>query len=130
MKNVSISLEEDVALWVRVLAARRNTSVSRLVGQLLKEKMIADDSYQQAMEDYLAQKPYVTGGKGSYPRREAARFFVDRNLLVYARDSSDSLKQERAESWMRRLWLELSGALGVLRYPHPRAPGPARACSR
>lgn len=40
-----------------------------------------------------------------------ARFFVDTNLLVYARDSSDGLKQERAESWMKRLWLERSGAL-------------------
>lgn len=78
MKNVTISLEEDVALWVRVLAARRNTSVSRLVGQLLKEKMIADDSYQQAMEGYLAQKPYITGHKGSYPRREE---LYDRPIL-------------------------------------------------
>jgi hypothetical protein len=36
---VTVTLEEDVAQWARIEAARRDTSVSRLLGELLKERM-------------------------------------------------------------------------------------------
>jgi hypothetical protein len=36
MKNVTISLHEDVARWVRIRAAEGETSVSRLIGEMLK----------------------------------------------------------------------------------------------
>jgi hypothetical protein len=39
MKKVTISVDEEAARWVRIRAAERNTSVSRLLGELLKEKM-------------------------------------------------------------------------------------------
>jgi len=39
-----VTLEEDVARWARIEAARRDTSVSRLLGVLLKEHMSAQDS--------------------------------------------------------------------------------------
>jgi hypothetical protein len=39
LRNVTVTLEEDVAQWARIEAARRDTSVSRLLGQLLKERM-------------------------------------------------------------------------------------------
>jgi hypothetical protein len=32
---VTVTLEEDVAVWARMEAARRDTSVSRLLGALL-----------------------------------------------------------------------------------------------
>jgi len=34
-----VTLEEDVARWARIEAARRDTSVSRLLGALLRERM-------------------------------------------------------------------------------------------
>ena len=36
---MTVTLEEDVAQWARIEAARRDTSVSRLLGELLKEQM-------------------------------------------------------------------------------------------
>ena len=39
LRNVTVTLEEDVARWARTEAARRDTSVSRLLGELLKERM-------------------------------------------------------------------------------------------
>jgi len=39
-----MTLEEDVARWARIEAARRDTSVSRLLGELIKERMSAQDS--------------------------------------------------------------------------------------
>ncbi|MGA2964798.1 MAG: hypothetical protein ABSD64_01205 [Terriglobales bacterium] len=35
LRNVTVTLEEDVAVWARMEAARRDTSVSRLLGALL-----------------------------------------------------------------------------------------------
>jgi hypothetical protein len=43
LRNVTVTLEEDVAQWARIEAARRDTSVSRLLGALLKERMSAHD---------------------------------------------------------------------------------------
>ena len=67
MKNVTITMEEHVAEWARMEAARRNTSVSRLVGELLAEKMRHDDAYERAMHEALQFKswgvssgPYLT----------------------------------------------------------------------
>ena len=37
MKNVTVSMDDAVAEWARLEAARRNTSVSRLLGELLQE---------------------------------------------------------------------------------------------
>ena len=35
VKNVTITVEESALEWARIEAAKRNTSVSRLVGQIL-----------------------------------------------------------------------------------------------
>lgn len=55
MKNVTVSMEEGVADWARIEAARRNTSVSRLIGEMLAEKMRHDDAYERAMNEWLNQ---------------------------------------------------------------------------
>jgi hypothetical protein len=69
MKNVTVTMEDAVADWARMEAARRNTSVSRLIGELLAEKMRHDDAYERAMQDWLSRKSawtsdgrYVTRG--------------------------------------------------------------------
>ena len=41
MKNVTITLDEEVARWARILAAEHNKSVSRLVGEMLRKKTIS-----------------------------------------------------------------------------------------
>jgi hypothetical protein len=48
MKNVTITVDEAALEWARIEAAKRNTSVSRLVGEMLAEKMRRDDSYERA----------------------------------------------------------------------------------
>ena len=57
MKNVTVTMEDSVADWARMEAARRNTSVSRLVGEMLAEKMRHDDSYERAMREALEFRP-------------------------------------------------------------------------
>ena len=71
MKNVTITLDEEVARWARIMAAEQNTSVSRLVGELLREKMIEEQNYQIAMQQYLSQPPKVLKTPGEkFPARE------------------------------------------------------------
>ena len=53
MKNVTITVEDSVLEWVRVEAAKRGSSVSRLVGEMLAEKMRQEDAYAQAMRSAL-----------------------------------------------------------------------------
>jgi hypothetical protein len=67
MKNVTVTMEDSVADWARMEAARRNTSVSRLVGELLAERMRHDDAYARAMREALefrsfgaSSGPYLT----------------------------------------------------------------------
>jgi hypothetical protein len=36
MKNVTITIEEDVARWARIRAAEEETSLSRRVGEMLR----------------------------------------------------------------------------------------------
>jgi hypothetical protein len=57
MKNVTITMEDAVADWARIEAAKRNTSVSRLVGEMLAEKMRRDDKYAAAMREALKFEP-------------------------------------------------------------------------
>jgi hypothetical protein len=71
MQKITIILDEKMAKWARMRAAERNISVSRLVGELLKEKMQEDDDYRLAMKRYLATKPQMLKKPGTgYPKRE------------------------------------------------------------
>ena len=64
LRNVTVTLEEDVARWARLEAARKDVSVSRLLGTLLRERMIQQDGYERAMKRALARKPFLnTDGK-------------------------------------------------------------------
>ncbi|MBH9551350.1 CopG family transcriptional regulator [Inhella gelatinilytica] len=59
MRNVTVTMEDAVADWVRVEAARRNTSVSRWLGELLAEKMRHDDAYERGMREALEFKSFA-----------------------------------------------------------------------
>lgn len=71
LRNVTVTLEEEVAEWARIEAARRDTSVSRLLGELLKERMSAQDLYGEAMRRALGRKPFLRSS-GRYLTREEA----------------------------------------------------------
>jgi hypothetical protein len=70
MKNVTVTLDEDVALWARVWAARNDTSVSRILGEILRERMLQEEGYEAAMHQFLSVPPRVLKTSGDYPSRE------------------------------------------------------------
>lgn len=57
LRNVTITLDEETARWARLEAARLDTSVSRLLGDVLRERMAGESEYASAMARYLAQVP-------------------------------------------------------------------------
>jgi hypothetical protein len=77
MKNVTVTMEDSVADWARIEAAKRNTSVSRLVGEMLAEKMRHDDAYERSMNEWLQRDRTWKSDGRAYPRREDSH---DRSL--------------------------------------------------
>jgi plasmid stability protein len=57
MKNLTIRIDEEVAAWARARAAKQGTSVSKMVGEMLRDRMLEEVGYQAAMEDWMAWKP-------------------------------------------------------------------------
>ena len=71
VKNVTITLDERTAARVRVYAAKNDMSVSRIVGELLRERMHEQHDYDGAMRRYLAKTPVKLKRNGHrYPARE------------------------------------------------------------
>ena len=48
LKNMTITVSEELARWARKKAAEENSSVSRLAGQMLENEMRMGDEYQRA----------------------------------------------------------------------------------
>jgi len=71
MKNVTITVEDATLDWVRIEAARRNTSVSRLVGEMLTDKMQHDDAYARALREWVADTSSFNSNGKAYPERDA-----------------------------------------------------------
>ena len=73
MKNVTVTLPEEAALWLRVRAAEQNRSVSSWLAEVIEGMRRQEDEYEVAMERFLtrAREPrkleWVDGRK---PTRE------------------------------------------------------------
>jgi len=72
VRNVTISLDDETALWARMQAARRDTSVSRFVGDILRQRMVDSAAYERAREAYGGRSATVLSVPNRrYPRRDA-----------------------------------------------------------
>ena len=76
MKNVTITMADEVADWARVEAAKRNTSVSRMLGELLAEKMRQEDAYERAMNEWLHRDTTYRSDGRPYAKRD--ELYADR----------------------------------------------------
>lgn len=72
MKNVMITLDEDVIRWAKVWAASHDTSVSRMLGEELRMKMNAEKNYARAKRRFLDKSARPLKSKdNSYPARDS-----------------------------------------------------------
>jgi hypothetical protein len=71
VKNITISLPDELARRAKVFAAENNTSVSRYVGALLAEKLEADTGYREAMKQWRSRKATrLNSSRRRYPSRD------------------------------------------------------------
>lgn len=71
MRNMTITLTEELALWLRERAAEQDRSVSSWLAQLIEGIKLQEDDYQSAMERALAIKPRPAEWiEGHRPARE------------------------------------------------------------
>ena len=71
-RNMTITLQDEVARWARIKAAEHDTSVSQLVGDMLEAEMHREGAYQTAMRDHFAMIKPVKFEKpgGRFPTRD------------------------------------------------------------
>lgn len=71
MKNLTITLDEETARLARIRAAKRDMSVSRYIGEILRKELRHDEDYEAAYRAWRAQKPFpLKGPPEPYPKRE------------------------------------------------------------
>ena len=63
-RNVTVVLEEESAHWIRVEAARRNTSVSKYLGELVDGERRRCEGYLAAQKRFMAREPRALGPAG------------------------------------------------------------------
>ena len=71
LKNVTITVEEETLRWARRQAAEENTSVSKLVGRMLTDKMRQTGEYWSAYEKWKKIKPIPGLAANRMSREEA-----------------------------------------------------------
>lgn len=69
-RNVTITLDDETARWARVEAARRDMSVSQLVGDMLHEHMELELAYESAFHAFASVNFRPLKKSGSYPSRD------------------------------------------------------------
>lgn len=73
-RNITLSLPEETLKQARIIAAERDTSVSRMVADALKEIVERETGYEQARREFMAlvEQGFDLGGKGEvrYTRDE------------------------------------------------------------
>lgn len=69
-RNVTIRISDEAALWARRKAADENTSVSRLVGEMLERQMRLTDEYWQAFDRWKSKHPLAERSAAERASRE------------------------------------------------------------
>ncbi|KAB2642358.1 MAG: hypothetical protein DVB26_02825 [Verrucomicrobia bacterium] len=70
MKNVTITLPDEVALHARIWAAEADTSLSGFLSRMLSERMERESGYQLAQENFLSRQAVsLQQERQPYPKR-------------------------------------------------------------
>ena len=71
-QNITVSLDKGILRKARVLAARRDTSISGLLTQQIEALISEDDAYERARRDalQLMERGFHLGGAGMISRDE------------------------------------------------------------
>jgi hypothetical protein len=68
--NVTIRISDEAVLWARRQAAEKDTSLSRLVGEMLERQMRLGDEYWRAFDRWKSNRPLAAMGADRRLSRE------------------------------------------------------------
>ena len=69
-KKITIKLSDETALWARRKAAEEDTSISRLVSDMIEREMHLSDDYRRAFEHWKSHRPVAAVGAAKRMSRE------------------------------------------------------------
>lgn len=75
-------MDEETARWVRVEAARNDTSVSRWIGDLVRRQREREEAYEVAHQAIRQTRPRPLKKRGGYPSRDDLHERARRYLLT------------------------------------------------
>lgn len=78
MNTITLTLDETTAEWAHRYAAKLNVSVTQFIENVVREKMICTQEYEDAMRRFFAVKPVNISDGKPYPKREE---LYDRKVL-------------------------------------------------
>jgi hypothetical protein len=71
VKNITISLPDEVALRARIWAAEADASLSSFLCRLLTERIESEAGYQRAAGDFFSRQPVtLQETPAAYPTRD------------------------------------------------------------
>ena len=72
LDNVTVTMTPETAAKARARAAERGMSLSRFIGEVLREHLGRDSEYERAMRSYLSRGPFkeLKGSRERYLTRE------------------------------------------------------------
>lgn len=135
MKNVTITVDDQVLEWARVEAARRGSSVSRMVGDFLGEMQQREDAYERAYLAWRTDERTWRGTPAAATERSACLersapvpatppvpvavatldqpVFVDTAVLIAAENGADAALQAAVLACLDSLWRERAGRVST-----------------
>lgn len=72
-QNITLSIEKDLLIKAKMLAATRQSSISRMISQELEKLVLESERYEWAKNDAIAQLKtgfHMGGGKKPIASRE------------------------------------------------------------
>jgi hypothetical protein len=93
LQNITLTLDQPTAAWLRLQAAKLGVSVSRLMGDFIHERMGETQAYGEAMRQFLSVKPFqFRSVRGAQQIREEVheRALLPRELQERADDPGES----------------------------------------
>lgn len=73
MKNITVTLDDQTAEWLRTAAAAKGISMSRFLGEMVRKQLPQARDYEQAMNRWLARRAFdkpLTAPGEKLPTRE------------------------------------------------------------
>ncbi len=71
MRNVTVSIPDDLAQWARVWAAEHDSSISAMLSDVLRGMREKECRYASAMESFFAAEPKKLSDGAAYPDRDS-----------------------------------------------------------